>query len=71
MKMTRKGLRDWAQAAYLTNPSAREVSPPVAPDRVVVTAARAAIWAEMRLSIISELPGLKPYLRGVVVGGDH
>jgi len=52
---------------HLANPSAKAVKPAVAPDNVVVTAARAAIWAETGLSMMRELPGLKPYLRATEV----
>lgn len=42
--------------------SARQVSPPAAPESVVVTAARPATLWEFIVSAISALPGLKPYL---------
>ena len=44
-------------------PKDRAVRPAAAPANVVFTAARAATWADIGLSMIRELPGLKPYLQ--------
>jgi hypothetical protein len=50
------------QAFLKVKPKINWVRAPAAPERVVVTAARAATVAERTLSITREEPGLNPYL---------